>query len=250
MKDRVVHPARTRIAHWANAAIVLLLLWSGFAMFVADDQFARFSALVPTWFWSALLLPGHRMQGRAWHLGAAIVFTANGLFYVVAALRSARFQRTWRELYHAPQRLAYGGVFAMAGVMVLTGAALWFRKQLPSLIAGLGGERIVLPVHVILAVLLVAFVAVHLLQVLRAGRPTLLSMLTGTLEMRPERTRRALSRVALTAAALVIAFVSVRASSGPSGIPAFLRWAVPAHPGGGEPGHMAGRGEQDRQGRG
>lgn len=241
MKGDIVHPARTRIAHWANAAVVVMLLWSGFAMFAADKEFAGWVALLPPWFWSALQLTGHRMQGRAWHLGMAIVFTANGLFYVVSAMRSARFQRTWRSLYHAPQRYAYLGVFAMAAAMVLSGVALWFHKQLPWLIAALGGEHIVLPAHVILALLLIAFIGVHVLQVLRAGLPTLLSMITGTLEMRPARTRLAVSRVAMAAAALAIAFVAVRTTSGPTGIPVFLRWAAPARGGGsGDGAHMRG----------
>lgn len=189
------------------------------------------------------------MQGRAWHLGMAIVFTANGLFYVVSALRSARFQRTWRSIYHGPQRFVYLGVFAMAAAMVLSGVALWFHKQLPWLMAGLGGERVVLPAHVILAVLLIAFIGVHVLHVLRAGLPTLLSMITGTLEVRPARTRLAVSRVAMAAAALAVAFVAVRTTSGPTGIPVFLRWAAPARGGAaGDAPHI--RGEQDREGGG
>lgn len=81
--------------------------------------------------------------------------------------------------YSIPQRLAYTTVLCGGVVMVLTGSALWFKRQIPWLLASMGGERVVLPIHVIVATSLFAFVALHLFQVLRAGLPALGSMTIG-----------------------------------------------------------------------
>ena len=254
MEPAQIHPRHVRIAHWINAVVLLVMLWSGFAMFVADKDFAALVHHVPAGVWSALQLTGHRMQGRAWHLGMAIVFMANALAY--AALSFAR--GTWRRLvprgnwlrdaweatveelsaprealqradYNAAQRLAYTLVMAGGAVMVLTGVALWFGRRFPWMFAVFGGQRIALTIHVVLAVSLLAFIAVHLVQVLRAGLPTLLGMITGSTASGPARVRRGLGWSAGVLASLAAAFVLVARTSGPAGVPAYLRWAVPSH---------------------
>ncbi len=176
MKTQHGHPATTRIAHWLNAAVIGILLWSGFSIFSGDKHFAPIVHLLPAWLWSALALTGHRKLAFGWHTWVGVAFAANGLFYLVASTRG-RAWRTWSQ-YHLPQRAVYTGVIAMGGVMVLTGFALWFKHRLPWLLAGMGGERIVLPVHVVLATAVLAFLAIHVIQVVRAGWPTLRAMLS------------------------------------------------------------------------
>jgi thiosulfate reductase cytochrome b subunit len=111
-------------------------------------------------------MDGHRLQGRAWHLGVALVLIANGLFYAAAMLRSG----TWRRIvpgfsqggYHTAQRIAYSAVMVMGGLMVLTGCALWFHRQVPWLTMLFGGERTALTLHVALTFAFLAFIVVHL----------------------------------------------------------------------------------------
>lgn len=253
MKLHQTHPLHVRATHWINAVVVLVLLWSGFAMFVADRHFTSIVHLVPNAAWQALQLTGHQVQGRAWHLGMAIVFMANALLYAAMSLRSGSWRRivpkrrwlreAWQAIveeltsprdaldraeYNGGQRLAYSLVLAGGVLMIVTGLALWFGKQVPPLLALFGGERSALTIHVVTATALLAFIVVHVVQVLRAGLPTLLGMITGTTAPRPARARRGLAWTATVMASLVGAFSLVNATSGPSGVPVFLRWAVPA----------------------
>ncbi len=185
------HNLRTRTAHWVNAAIMALLVWSGFGMLAGDRHFALWMRLLPSMLLHVLHFAVTRRQLFSWHVYAGAFFGVNGIAYVVSLLLTGAWRRIvprgnqWNHdperplAYSIPQRLAYTTVIAGAAIMVLTGAALWFKHQIPSLLTALGGERIVLPLHVVLATSLLAFVAVHLLQVLRAGIPTIRSMTVG-----------------------------------------------------------------------
>jgi thiosulfate reductase cytochrome b subunit len=219
------HPLATRIAHATNACVMAVMLWSGFAMLVADRHYAAAIGLLPPWIWDALQLTGHHVQGRAWHLGVALVLIANALFYTASLLRAG----TWRRIvpgfkqgdYHLEQRVAYSGVMAMGTLMVVTGCGLWFKRQVPWLVTLLGGERVATTIHVILACAFLAFILVHLVQVLRAGFPALRAMFLGA-----GSPRRGIAWVAATTVALGAGFTAVRDTSGPTGIPPFLRWTV------------------------
>ncbi|HEX3549890.1 MAG TPA: cytochrome b/b6 domain-containing protein [Candidatus Elarobacter sp.] len=252
------HPRFVRITHWINALSIVVLLWSGFAMLVADRHFAAYVHVVPNAVWSALHLTGQRSAGRAWHLGMATLFVANAIVYAVSSLALGTWRRfaprrtwlrdAWRAVvdeltapraslepaeYNGAQRLAYTGVMAAGAVMVYTGLALWFGRKAPWMLAVLGGERTTLTIHVVLAVSLLLFIAVHVAQVLRAGLPTLLGMITGSTTQTPARARRALGWTSAVAVTLLVAFTAANASAGSSGVPPFLRWAAPAHRGGG-----------------
>jgi thiosulfate reductase cytochrome b subunit len=254
MEREQAHPRYVRITHWINAVALLVMLWSGFAMLVADRHFAVYVHLIPSAVWNALQLTGHRVQGRAWHLGMACVFAANAIAYACSALATGTWRRvvphkTWlrdawtatieeltapraalkRAGYNGAQRLAYSMVLAGGALMVMTGTALWFGRRFPWLLAAFGGERVALTIHVVLAVALLAFIAVHVVQVLRAGIPALLAMISGGAGPRPVRARRGLAWTASVMASLVAAFAIANQTSGPTGVPAFLRWAVPAH---------------------
>lgn len=257
--DSTAQPLHVRIGHWLNALAIFVMLWSGFAMFASDRKFAWIAHAIPAWLWAALQMQGHAVVGRAWHLAFAIVVMANALWYAIAAVRTGTWRRilpngrTWlvdaaratvAEIrdprptmqpasYNGAQKVAYTAVIGMALVMILTGVALWFPRQLPWLSAAMGGKQIVLPVHVILATLLLLFIVVHVVQVLRAGLPTLLAMIVGTTEVRPQTTRRALAFSGAVLASVVIGFTVLRATSGPTGVPPYLQWTVEHHGRGG-----------------
>lgn len=252
MQNHQTHPRHVRVGHWINAVTLLVLLWSGFSMFASDRKFATIVHALPAWIWSSLQLQGHATLGRAWHLGFALAMIANALWYAVAALRTASWRRlvpsarTWlrdavratiaelrspRETmqqaeYNGAQKVAYTSVMVLGALMIVTGLSLWFKRQVPWLIGALGGQHVVLPAHVIIATLFLVFIAIHIVQVLRAGFPTLLSMITGTTEIRPQRTRRALAWSATVLAALIVGFTVVRFTSGPMGVPSYLQWTV------------------------
>jgi len=251
MERTLAHPRHVRLTHWSNAVVIFAMLWSGLAMLVADRHFAAYVHLIPNAVWSALQVTGHRVQGRAWHLGMAIVFIANAVFYASTSLASGTWRRiairrTWlrdawvaiieeltaprasmqRAGYNGAQRLSYVAVMAGGAMMVMTGFALWFGRQFPWMPAAFGGQRITLTIHVVLALALIVFIAVHVVQVLRAGLPTLLGMITGSIASHPARARRGLAWGASVMASLVAALAIVNHSSGPTGVPAFLRWAV------------------------
>ncbi|MHB8461245.1 MAG: cytochrome b/b6 domain-containing protein, partial [Vulcanimicrobiaceae bacterium] len=183
----------------------------------------------------------------------AFVFMANALFYALASLSQNTWkriipQRHWlrdawtatiKELtsprdamqpeeYNGAQRLTYTLVMLGGAVMILTGLGLWLGRRAPWLLAIFGGERIALVIHIILAVSLLAFIAIHLVQVLRAGLPTLLGMITGSTTPRPQKTRRALAWGAGVVVLAMVVTVALNATNDARGIPSLLRWAAPA----------------------
>ncbi len=191
MEREQTHTLRTRIGHWTNAAIIGFLVWSGFSMFAGDRHFASLARLLPAAFWHAWQFAGTKRELFTWHVYAGTFFGINGAAYIASLLATGAWRRIvpsgapWahdpkRPLeYSIPQRLAYTATLCGGALMVLTGAALWFKHQFPWLLAGLGGERIVLPVHLVLATTLLAFVSIHVVQVLCAGVPALRSMTVG-----------------------------------------------------------------------
>jgi hypothetical protein len=192
------------------------MLWSGFSMFVTERAYAPFVHRVPHAIWAALLLSGHRDGGRAWHYAFATIFAANGICYVVAAVR----RRGW---YQGAQKYAYAAVIAFAALQVVTGASMWFHPQLLWLQSGMGGKRIVENVHIGIACSLIIFTAGHVMQVVRAGWSTFYQMLVGR-ETLTERSVRWTTAVIIV---LGIALVAGIDSSKPTGVPAYLQWLVP-----------------------
>jgi len=210
-------PRKIRLAHWLNAVTLAVMLWSGFSMFVTEHAYAPFVHRIPDAVWAALLLSGHRSGGRAWHYTFAMIFAANGIFYVAAAVR----RRTW---YEGAQKYAYAAVIVFAALQVVTGASMWFHPQLLWLQSGMGGKRVVENVHIGIACFLILFTAVHIVQVLRAGAPTFFRMLVGREELTPWSAGRTVAAIV----AVGLALVAGLDTSKPTGVPAYLQWLVPA----------------------
>jgi hypothetical protein len=75
--------------------------------------------------------------------------------------------------------MAYGAVILMVAGEVVTGVAMAFHDQLPWLPPLLGGRRAAHSIHKVLMFGIVGFAIVHVVQVVRAGWPSLRSMLSG-----------------------------------------------------------------------
>jgi thiosulfate reductase cytochrome b subunit len=190
----VIHPLVVRLAHWLNAAAIVVMVMSGWGIYNASPLFAfRFPP--------AATLGGWLGGSIAWHLAMLWVLVANAAMYVAYGLLSGRFVRlflpltprlVWHDLvsalslrlshlpgtYNAVQRLAYVGVLILGAVAVSSGLALWKPVQLQTLAALLGGYEVVRRIHFIAMAGIVSFVVLHLTLVALVPR-TLLAMLTG-----------------------------------------------------------------------
>jgi thiosulfate reductase cytochrome b subunit len=151
----------------------------------------------PSW----LTVPGSQWlaMGRRWHFFFAWVFVLNGLCYVSYAVATRHVQRDlwptgadWRGIgrsildhlrfkhphgeealrYNILQRLAYLTVIFVFGVgIVLMGLAMSPRMDavLSPMVEAVGGRQSARTIHFIIAWAFVAFVLIHLFEVLISG---------------------------------------------------------------------------------
>ena len=148
--------------------------------------------------------------GRLWHFFFAWLLVFNGLFYLAHALISRHLQRDllptrqdWAGIgrsivdhlrfrhpkgeaarhYNVLQKLAYLIViFVLLPLIVLAGWAMspWLNSLLPGWVDLFGGRQAARAVHFIIAWLLVAFVGIHVFEVIVSGLWNhLRSMITG-----------------------------------------------------------------------
>jgi thiosulfate reductase cytochrome b subunit len=181
----------------------------------SDSRGAPVSRGFPSW----ATIPGDRWLaiGRSWHFFFAWLFVLNGAAYAIHSVVSRRLQRElaprrgdWRSLgrtlkdhlmlrhargeaarrYNLLQQLAYLGVmFAILPFMVLTGLSMSPRinAALPGWVDLLGGRQSGRTLHFIGASLILAFILVHLFQVVATGPwNNLRSMMTGNYRIRRE----------------------------------------------------------------
>ena len=149
-------------------------------------------------------------EGRLWHFFFAWLLVLNGVVYVGHALASRHLQRDlwpngpdWRGMgksivdhirfrhpqgedakrYNVLQKLAYLVViFVLLPTIILAGWAMspWLDSLLPGWVDVFGGRQSARTVHFIVAWLLVAFVAIHVFEVIVSGLWNhLRSMITG-----------------------------------------------------------------------
>ena len=223
----VRHAWPVRLMHWVNVWALLVLLMSGLQIFNAHPALywgqSSYTGQPPLWeidgFPSWATLPGTQWlaMGRRWHFFFAWVFVINGLLYFAYSLRSGHLardllptSRDWRSIgasiadhlrfrhargeearrYNVLQKLAYLVVmFGLLPFMVLLGLAMSPRMDSiwPGWVELLGGRQAARTLHFLGATALVAFVAVHLFEVLVTGLwNKLRSMITGRYEVEEE----------------------------------------------------------------
>jgi thiosulfate reductase cytochrome b subunit len=212
---RMVHPRAIRWLHWINFPLLFIMIWSGLRIYWAEDVYAfgvgswQWFAFFPEWVYERLDLDRHLARGMAFHFFFGWLFVINGLIYSVylavsgewrtilpdrksareakdVVLHDLHMRRRGRRVamppqgvYNAAQRWAYTSVLVMAGLVVVSGFAIYKPTQLhplPWLFGGYQGARFV---HFSMTIGLVLFFLVHVLQVLRAGWNNFRSMLTG-----------------------------------------------------------------------
>ena len=162
----------------------------------------------PSW----ITIPSHYSlaESRQWHFFFAWLLVLNGLGYLVYSIASRHVRRDlvptrgdWRGIgasirdhlrfrhpqgeaarhYNVLQKLAYLAViFLLLPLIVLAGWAMspWLNSVLPGWVDLFGGRQSARSIHFLVAWLLVAFVAVHVFEVLVSGVWNhLRSMVTG-----------------------------------------------------------------------
>lgn len=218
------HSLAVRVMHWVNAIAMLLLLMSGLQIFNAHPALywgvSSYTGAGPIFapgpFPGWITLPGTQWlaMGRRWHFFFAWVLVLNGIAYIAYSIASRHLVRDLKpsraELsrigasvgehlrlehptgeaarrYNVLQKLAYiGVVFVLVPFLVLMGLGL--SPSLDTIVPGwvdfFGGRQSVRTLHFAAAALLVAFVAVHVFEVIVTGAwNNVRSMITGRYEV-------------------------------------------------------------------
>ena len=177
--------------------------------------------LIPRAFPSWLTIPDSRWlaMARRWHLFFAWIFVLNGLCYVAYTVATRHLARDlaptrvdWRSIgrsfidhlrfkhptgeaakrYNVLQKLAYLVViFILLPLVVLMGFAMspWLDSLWPGWVDLFGGRQSARAIHFIVAWLLVAFVLIHVFEVIVSGFWNhLRSMITGRYRIDTEAT--------------------------------------------------------------
>lgn len=194
MRQKKLHPWPVRLTHWLNAACMVCMFMSGWAIYNASPLFGfRFAA--------ALTVGGWLGGALAWHFAFMWLLLINGAIYVLYGLASRHFKRELlpigiaalkhdltdalrfrlvheKGVYNAVQRLMYWIVLAAGVLIVISGVAIWKPVQLQELVELLGGYDVARYVHFVAMAMIAAFVVIHLVLVILVPK-TLLPMITG-----------------------------------------------------------------------
>jgi thiosulfate reductase cytochrome b subunit len=193
---RRLHPWPIRVMHWINAAVMLIMITSGWGIY-DDDVIIRglhFSQTFRLGDWAAPSL--------LWHFAGMWLLAINGAAYLTYGVITGRLRErllpihprdvldTIKEtlqfriahddltVYNAVQKILYI-VAILAGVsQVVTGLAIWKPVQFSGLVALLGGFQSARLIHFLGMAVIVGFLIVHVALSLLVPR-TLWAMLTG-----------------------------------------------------------------------
>ena len=194
VRQKKLHPWPVRLTHWLNAACMVCMFMSGWAIYNVSPLFSfRFpvSLTVGGWLGGAL----------AWHFAFMWLLLINGAIYVLYGFVSRHFKRELlpigiaalkhdltdalrfrlvheKGVYNAVQRLMYWIVLAAGVLIVISGVAIWKPVQLQELVALLGGYDVARYVHFAAMTMIAAFVVIHLVLVILVPK-TLVPMITG-----------------------------------------------------------------------
>lgn len=213
------HRLPVRLMHWINVVCLLVLLGSGLQIFNAhpalywgaDSRGATLLANLPKFpGWATIPSTQWLAMGRVWHFFFAWLFVLNGAAYLLYTIFSGHLRRDlvptareWRGIgrsildhlrlrhahgeearrYNVLQNLAYLTIiFVVLPLIVLGG---WAMSPLldgvaPGWVDWLGGRQSARTLHFIAAAVIVAFVAIHVFEVIVTGLfNNLRSMVTG-----------------------------------------------------------------------
>ena len=182
--------------HWVNAAVMLIMIASGWGIY-DDDVIIRgfhFSSFWRLGEWAAWSLN--------WHFAGMWFLVINGLTYLVYGLVTGRFRQKLLPIrpaevlqtfvdtlhfkiahedinvYNAVQKLLYI-IVILAGIsQVVTGLAIWKPVQFSGLVSLLGGFETARVLHFVGMAVIFGFLMVHLALALLVPK-TLWAMIAG-----------------------------------------------------------------------
>jgi thiosulfate reductase cytochrome b subunit len=191
-----LHPLAIRIMHWINAAAMVIMIGSGFAIYNDEVLFGWLH--FPAW-----ITIGDGPEGALqWHFLAMWVLVANGLAYLVYGLATGRFRRMLLPIrvaevvaeiraalalklghgdlmrYNAVQRLLYVGIILVGVLQVLSGLVVWKPVQFSELAILFYDFQTARLVHFLGMAAIVGFLLVHVALALIVPK-TLVAMVTG-----------------------------------------------------------------------
>jgi thiosulfate reductase cytochrome b subunit len=178
------HTWLTRTLHWLNAVAIGSLIATGIAMMIGGDWLKSLGGSIHEVFYFLLFGIGgvyliSLIASGRWKMFLPTRAVLGDASAVVKSELGTGVHSPRLKKYNGAQRLAYGAVILMVAGEVVTGVAMAFHDQLPWLPPLLGGRRAAHSIHKLLMFGIVGFAIVHVVQVIRAGWPSLRSMLSG-----------------------------------------------------------------------
>jgi thiosulfate reductase cytochrome b subunit len=213
------HRLPVRIMHWINVVCLVVLLGSGLQIFNAhpalywgpDSRDATLLLQIPPFpHWATIPGPQWLSMGRLWHFFFAWLFVINGVAYLLWTIFSGHLRgdlvptkAEWRGIghsikehlllrhahgqearrYNVLQNAAYLSIiFIVLPVIAIGGWAMspMIDSWAPGWVGLFGGRQALRTIHFICATLIVAFVLVHVFEVIVTGLANnLRSMITG-----------------------------------------------------------------------
>jgi Ni/Fe-hydrogenase b-type cytochrome subunit len=200
------HPLVVRIAHWLNAVALLVMITSGWRIFLA---FPSFGPKIPQQNFAIIPPPGITLGGwlggaLQWHFTFMWIFVGSGVLYVVYQFVSGH----WRQVLFLPrdikgvwpmarhyflfgkkppvdaaynplQKLAYTSTIFFGVLSTLTGMVMFKPAQFWWLAWPMGGYHYARIWHFVSMCGFVAFIPGHLIMVALHGWNNFYSMITG-----------------------------------------------------------------------
>ena len=199
------HPWPVRLAHWANAVALFVMVGSGFQIFRA---FPSFGAKIPQQdlvHWpKAFAIGGWLGGGLQWHLTFMWIYIATGFFYIAYQISTRNYRQVlfvWSDVrgvwpmarhyfflgpkpvvtqaYNPLQKLAYTSAILLGILSVLTGLAVWKPVQFSWLAWLMGGFHLARLFHFLTMWAILFFLFGHLVMVVLHGWNNFVSMLVG-----------------------------------------------------------------------
>ncbi len=191
-----LHPPAVRIMHWVNAAAMIVLIMSGWAIY--NDEVILGWLHFPAW----ITVGGGPEGALQWHFLAMWILAANGIAYLVYGFRTGRFRRKLLPIriaeivaemrkalalqlahddithYNAVQRVLYIGIIVVVILQVISGLVIWKPVQFSELAFLFYDFQTARLVHFLGMVAIVGFLAVHVALALIVPK-TLVAMVTG-----------------------------------------------------------------------
>ena len=191
----IAHPLFVRLTHWINAAAVLVMMASGWAIYNADP-------ILPFRFPAAATLGGGFIGALRWHFAAVWLFAVNAAVMIAYGLVTGRYARRLKppspraffvdvvdalrgrlshadlSQYNAVQRVLYAAALLGVAVAFVSGLAIWKPVQFGFLTMLLGDFDNARVWHFLAMCGLAAFVVVHVTMATLVPR-SILAMLRG-----------------------------------------------------------------------